>query len=144
MGCERNEWVSGFSPAAASSNSSIARENLMKNELSLQINDALSLLECVQDGGKISDYPSARSYEYMTGMVYCIRQDGTLAHSVPRETLDAVVSAKLVEPRRVSPTMWRQRQLTAEQLERLHDWEIVGYSLTEDGAEFLQSRQRNP
>ncbi len=112
----------------------------MKHE-SLQSNDPLSLLECVQDGGEIDDYPYDRSHEYVRGMVYCNRQDGTLANYVPFEILDAVVLAGLLKPETISPPLGPEG-LTTEQMERTPDWEVMGYSLTEQGAEFLQSGQR--
>jgi hypothetical protein len=115
----------------------------MKDELPFQRNDALSLLDCLQDGGEISDYAPGPCHGQTAGRVYCIGQDGTLKDSFPRETLDWLESERLVEPRRVSPPLGPEG-LTAEQMERSHDWEIVGFSITEDGAKFLRSRQRNP
>jgi len=110
----------------------------MKYELSGQSNDA-SVLAFLLGGGEISDYPLGPSPEHVTGRVYGI-QDGTVKYSFLRETLDWLESERLVKPITVSPP----GGLTAEQMERSQDWEIWGYSVTEDGAKFLRSRQRNP
>lgn len=110
----------------------MARENLVNNEWSLQINDAFLILKCLQDGGEIKDYSPA-TQEHVTGTVYCIAQDRTFT-PCPREALDALESARLVEPSRASPTMWGQRELTAEQWEQSHEWAIERYSMTEIGA----------
>jgi len=48
----------------------------MKHE-SLQSNDPLSLLECVQGGGEIDDYPYDRSIEYLWGLACNMQFEST-------------------------------------------------------------------